>query len=158
MGYRLPPPHEFKVELLGHSVKSRVHIDNGTITGMVIPCFYRGRLICTRYEIMVVDHAGWPEPRHPDHSHQLHPHHEYDPIDLGEEGYDSVLVCFDSAPTGLSATGVIDEDAVKVTITAMCPSLVSDDADVPYAVYVLGDGTRSVVAKGIMHISAGPIQ
>lgn len=170
MGYRLPekrngfrPCHANFLD--DTASKTMLAMDNGTISYIAIPCFYG-----ERHDRMAHDHFGWPSPDSPDRSCQLPPGCEYavDPIDLELEGYDSVVASMIDAPEGLSMTGTIDYGFVNLKISAMCPTLVDEDADVKFCVYVTGDANgypygesvelRDVVLKGILHIVAGPIE
>ena len=146
------------------------------------------------------DHLGWPEPRRTDHScqaahrHHLHEHHPeipYDrhhhgwhaphrllnmskvfPIHLRKEGYKTISVALENAPSGLTVTGEIenrqDEDGnwiddwiIRLSVTPKCRTVIDEDVDVKYTVFANGnfDGrdVTHMVTKGIIHIIAGPI-
>lgn len=156
MSYRLPPKPDRRVHINESARQSIVRIDNGTITNLAIPCYrMKGRLL-TWLEITVIDHFGWPSPDRPDHSFQPFPPPCKDEVDLIEEGYDEVEVCFTDPPEGLVATGEIDRNIVRISISSMCESAKTENVDVPFSIYISGDGLRSVVTKGIIHIIAGP--
>ncbi len=111
------------------------------------------------------DYIGWPTTDRPDFSCQLPPGcdrslviHE---INLPEEGYQSVEVAMLNPPSGLSMTGVIDYDTIKLTISALCQSAKEEDIDVKFSIYVTGNKNgkqlRDIITKGILHINAGII-
>lgn len=172
MGYRLP---EKRCAGYGRHIindtarKTTIAIDNGTISHILIPTFYHERRYHDR---KLHDHFGWPYPGHPDKSCQIVPGEEclivLDEIDLSSEGYDAVEFCMVDPPEGLSASGSIDGNAISVSITAMCPDIVTDDVDVSFSIYVTGEieneydepnvPLRDVIAKGVLHIVAGPIE
>lgn len=130
------------------------------------------------------DHIGWPDPTHPDESSQdayvlRSPSFTYDPeeidwnhvhryldmsktipIHLKQEGYTSVEVAFAKKVEGLEASGSIDDYIIRFNINPMCDAAVHKDVEVPYTVFVLGTingrKVRDIVAKGILHIVAGP--
>lgn len=157
MSYRLPPKPDRRVHINEASRQSLIRIDNGTVTNLAIPCYrMRGRIL-TWLEIMVFDHFGWPSPDHPDHSFQPFPPPSENEIDLNEEGYDEVEICFIDPPEGFSATGTIDGSIIRISITSMCESAETEDVDVQFSIYISGEGLRSVVTKGTIHIIAGPI-
>lgn len=157
MSYRLPPKPDRRAHIEETARQSLVRIDNGTITNLAIPCYrMRGRIL-TWLEVMVLDHFGWPAPRRPDQSFQPFPPPSEDEIDLTEEGYDTVEICFVDPPEGLTATGTIDGSIVRVSITSMCESAETEDVDVQFSIYISGESLRSVVTKGTIHIIAGPI-
>lgn len=169
MGYRLP---DRRAQIFDIATKSDILVDNGTITRISIPCFYhRGKRPPVRHSRMMHDHVGWPSPDSPDRSCQLPvPTRPCPPlpeeIDLPGEGYESIEIAFHDAPEGLSATGVIDRNIVRITLTAMCEAASSIDIDVPYSVYAIGTAPasyggvslRDVVMKGTLHIAAGPLE
>ncbi len=132
------------------------------------------------------DHIGWPRPGKPDDSCQdayllKAPPYKYDearggwhhagryldmskctPIHLEREGYNQVDIAFADKPEGLTASGHIDDHVVRFSITPMCAGAVKEDLDVLYTVFVSGTvagrKARDVVAKGVLHILAGPIE
>lgn len=136
------------------------------------------------------DHIGWPNPTRPDESSQdayllrdgaLPYRYDYaeegwdhagryldmsemHPIHLLKEGYTTVEVAFVDPPQGLSATGSIrqeDDWVVRFSVNPNCPSALTEDVDVQYAVFVKGTvgsvQRRDVVARGTLRILAGPI-
>lgn len=169
MGYRQPDNRRHLVDVADQSV---ITIDNGTISHISIPCFYGyGEYFPGRRHRVIHDHFGWPSPNHVDQSCQL-PSERYDQIivfheiDLIGEGYGSIEVALFEPPLGLSMTGTIDGNYVKLSITSICSSAQEKDVDVKFSVYAIGrsDDTyepsvqlRDVVTKGILHIVAGPI-
>lgn len=169
MGYRLPEERRHMRDL---AAQADILVDNGTISRISVPCFYRYGHLVPPHDRMLHDHLGWPAPDSPDHSCQLPPSHHrchmhvvLDPIDLPGEGYTSVEVSFLDAPSGLEAVGSFDENMVNVTITAMCPEAVEHDVLVPFSVYAVGESTqdedyplRDVVTKGLLLVVAGPIE
>ena len=165
MGYRLPDERQ---QFRDVATKSDISVDNGTISRMSIPCNYGWLERPPRHDRMMHDHIGWPSPDHPDRSCQLPPRRygriiAAHPIDLPGEGYESIEVSLLDPPEGLSMSGDIDYDVVRLSIAAMCPDLEERGADVSFAVYAVGEseelGTqlRDVVTKGTLHIVAGPI-
>lgn len=165
MGYRRPRRHDEN-----HGIRSVIPVDNGTITHVMIPCFYEmdGHIYPHR---VIHDHFGWPAPDAPDDSCQLPDVPDWmelpEPVDLEEEGYDAVQVSFVDQPDGLNVTGQIDDNIVRLTISANCESAQTECVDVRFAVYISGkahdgdgDGIESplsdLVCKGIIHIIAGP--
>lgn len=172
MGYRIPPPTEERMHFDHTAVQCDISVDNGTISYIVIPCFYLFGKLFTRHEMMLIDHHGWPSPDSVDRSFQMWWVPRSRHIDLDAEGYDSVEIVFgEDEPDGLSAIGSIDVDLVRVTITSMCDDASETDVDVPYFIYVKGntvrpddwpDGEeyvshplRNLITKGTLHISAG---
>lgn len=158
MGYRLHLHPDRRVHIRNAATQSVINIDNGVISNIGIPCYYfRGEII-TRIDIMRIDHCGWPSPGRPDRSFQPYCHHRDHEVDFEAEGYEDVVIAFDDPPTGLQAYGTIDGSVIRVSITAMCQDAVSEDIDVPYAIYITGSNgnLRSVIAKGTLHIIAGP--
>lgn len=154
MTYRLPPRPERRAHIRATATQSVICVDNDTISKIDIPCFYRNDRVYTWIDMLARDHAGWPSPDKPDRSFQPNFHDE---IDLVAEGYDSASMEFLDPPEGLSATGEIDENIIKVTIDVSCESAVTEDVDVTFSIYVTGDGLRSLVTKGTLHIVAGLI-
>ena len=157
MGYRLQEPTDDRLHMIDTARQSVIHVDNGTISRVAIPCHYGSLAPLTPLEVMVIDHVGWPSPDHPDDSCQPSWQLMNSGIDLESEGYDSVEVAFTDAPTGLTATGEIDLDIVRLTISALCESAISEDEEVEFAVFLEGDNMRDVVTKGTIHIVAGPL-
>ncbi len=161
MGYRNLPLPDKRVHIVETAVESVIHVDNGSITHIAIPCFYKGGVVLTRLDMMMIDHAGWPSPGHRDRSAQVIPPYGFTEIDLPREGYNAVEVVFLDPPSGLAATGDIDVGVVNVTISSMCQSAESNDVEVPFSIYITGtsgsESLRSVVTKGTLHIVAGPI-
>lgn len=132
------------------------------------------------------DHIGWPNPGSPDQSSQDAyllkgaPYQYVDerggwsssgryldlsqfyPIHLQAEGYEDVEVTFANPPEGLTASGYIDDHIVRFVISPQCDAAVTEDVDVPYTVFVKGRVgsrlARDVVAKGVLHILAGPYE
>ena len=170
MGYRLPDHRpDKKGHIIDLSRQSFIAIDNGAISRISIPCFYRKDIFHDR---MRHDHFGWPYPGHPDDSCQLLPECSkaivLNEIDLSGEGYDSIVVSFLDPPDGLTANGSIDHDTIRVTFISMCPSAKENDIDVQFSIYATGTigeeyedeetiQLRDVVTKGILHIVAGSI-
>lgn len=161
MPYRLPPHHDRMVHIDETSTQSLVCVDNGTISYISIPCFYAGDTIVTRIDIMRIDHFGWPYPGHPDRSFQ--PHHctrDDIEVDLEAEGYEQVKVSFDwdNVPSGLTASGSIDGNIIRIMISAACADAIDEDIDVPFSAFVRGENVSSIAMKGIIHILHGPYQ
>lgn len=170
MGYRLPDKRcaDHGRHIDDTARKTKISIDNGTVSHLLIPTFYHEH---RHHDRKLHDHLGWPSPDHPDKSCQVVPWEEdlvvLDEIDLSGEGYDFVEFCVADDIDGLSATGSIDGNAVSLSITAMCPDAVKEDLDVAFSAYVVGEirndydepdvRLRDVIAKGILHIVAGPI-
>lgn len=167
MGYRRPRRHDEN-----HGIRSVIPVDNGTITHLAVPCFYEveGHPYPHPHRLMH-DHIGWPAPDSPDWSSQVPdmPGHDWhhDHVDLRSQGYDSVQVSIVDQPEGLSITGQIDGDMVRLTIAANCEEAQTECIDVRFAAYISGnapdgneDGVESplmdLVCKGIVHIIAGP--
>lgn len=156
MGYRLPPTPDQRVQIIETVTQSVIHVDNGVITNIAIPCFYDDGEVLTYLDKMVIDHDGWPNPGHPDASYQPCNHDEDTEINLEDEGYDSVVVQFIDPPEGLSGTGTIDGNIVRVSIETSCHAADEADMDVPFSIYLIGDSMKSAVTKGTLHIVAGP--
>lgn len=165
MGYRLPPPHDHPIQIDETASKTLICVDNGSIAHIAIPCFYANGEIVTRMDIMRIDHMGWPGPRRPDRSFQHHRCHEDDiEVDFEAEGYEGVNVSLLDAPSGIHAEGRIDGNIIRIDIGAFCPEAQDKDLEIPYTITVWGgraqndiaDSLYSVVAKGILHIVAGP--
>lgn len=157
MGYRLPEPSPYYQHVVNAAMPTKVCMDNGTIMHLSIPCFrdYEGKI--TWYDVQCIDHHGWPTPDSIDRSFQpIQEHESPQPIDLKAEGYDTVEVSFLDAPDGLTGHGYIDVNIVRVVVNAACETLMDTDADVRFAVYVKGIGLKDVIAKGVLHIVAGP--
>ena len=166
MGYRIPRRHDEN-----HGIRSVIPVDNGTISHVMIPCFYEIEdHPYPHHHRMMHDHIGWPEPTAPDWSCQIpdmpgpfpHPH-----MSLEEQGYNSVQVSMIDQPEGFGITGQIDGDMVRLIISANCESAQTECVDVRFAAYISGnapdgdgDGVESplmdLVCKGIVHIIAGP--
>lgn len=82
--------------------------------------------------------------------------------------YDRIVVRLADTVTGLTFTGIIENDIIKLTISAFCESAIDDDVKVRFAVYAVGDGltegtsdtlaVSDVVTKGTLRIVAGPIE
>lgn len=82
--------------------------------------------------------------------------------------YDRIVVSLAETVTGINFTGTIENDIIKLTITAYCESAVDNDVKVRFAVYAVGDGLTEgssdimaisdVVTKGTLRIVAGPIE
>lgn len=131
------------------------------------------------------DHVGWPTPDEPDRSSQAsyaiaknlyayqydydnegwtHPGRYLDlstmhPIHLVKEGYTGVEIAFVNAPEGLKAEGWLDEKddwVVRFLINPMCEAAITEDVDVSYTVFVIGEKRRDIAAKGTLRILAGP--
>lgn len=115
-------------------------------------------------------HHLHPEDHYDHHRHGWHhPHHLLDmshvyPIHLKKEGYKNISVALENPPSGLSVTGAIDSTddwVVRVSVTPKCRTVIDEDVDVPYTIFANGsfDGrdVTHMVAKGIIHIIAGPI-
>lgn len=164
MSYRLPEDreqHHHYRHIVNEATESLLVIDNGTISRISIPCVYEQ----LGHHKMWHDHVGWPSVDRPDNSCQLPPGYDralvIHEINLPEEGYQSVEVAMLNPPSGLSMTGFIDYDTIKLTISALCQSAKEEDVDVKFSVYAIGskDGNqlRDVVTKGILHINAGII-
>jgi len=69
------------------------------------------------------------------------------PIHLSAEGYNQVIIKMNNPPTGFSITGSIDELEdwiIRLRITAQCPSAVTENIHIPFAVHV-SDGDRTDV-------------
>ena len=81
--------------------------------------------------------------------------------------YDDIEVALADTVTGLAFTGTIENNIIKLTIAAFCPSAEDDDVKVRFAVYAVGDGltegssntvaVSDVVTKGTLRIVAGPL-
>lgn len=98
---------------------------------------------------MVHDHFGWPSPDNADKSCQLPPTRcrwlpVVEGIDLEGEGYSSILVSMTDPPDGLSFSGAIDGNVVKLTITSLCEDAVEKDLDIPFCVYALSENAPVV--------------
>lgn len=130
------------------------------------------------------DHIGWPNPGNPDSSSQDAylikgaPYQYSDerggwedsgryldlsqffPIHLEAEGYESVEILFANPPKGLTASGYLDDYIIRFVISPQCDDALLEDVEVPYTVFVSGTvgkrKARDVVAKGVLHILAGP--
>lgn len=129
-------------------------------------------------------HRNYPGHIHPNHPYHpnIHYHngHWHDPhilldlsktfpIHLKEEGYTTVDVVFKDPPEGITASAFIDDTedwVIRVDIDLNCEEAISDDIEVPYSIFVNGSfkdsktttrTMRNIVAKGILHILAGPI-
>lgn len=170
MGYRLPDKQkEFFPCHVSHldntASRTIITVDNGTISHILIPCFYG-----EHHDRMMHDHLGWPSSSNVDRSCQLPPGCEYvaTPIDMEDEGYHTITVSMIDPPPGLVISGTMEYGAINLRIEAMCDSAVTDDLDVTVCIYAIGDFgsyvyddpivTRSVVLKGRLHIVAGPIR
>lgn len=169
MGYRLPDrPCDFGRHIDDTARKTKISVDNGTVSHLAIPVFYHER---RHHDRRLHDHIGWPSPGHPDRSCQLPPWEEdvvtLDEIDLQGEGYDSVEFCTAEDVEGLSVVGAIHGNAVSLSISAMCPAASESDLSVEFSAYIAGEidndyeepdvQLRDVIAKGVLHIVAGPI-
>lgn len=160
MGYRLP---EYWYHASDVSPHIRIAIDNGIVSRIAIPCFYRyfdG--MTTTHDRMMHDHIGWPSPGHPDASCQEHDgcgHLVIRDIDLEEEGYDSIEADMVDGPEGLTISGEIDGSVIRLTIKSLCQEAIEESIDVPFSIYAVSDDDtmRDVVIKGVLHIVAGPI-
>lgn len=83
--------------------------------------------------------------------------------------YDDIVVALEDTVTGLTFTGLIENDIIKLTISAFCTAAEDDDVKVRFAVYAVGDGltegtsdsttpaVSDVVTKGTLKIVAGPL-
>lgn len=172
------------------STKNKIYIQNGVTGYFAIPCWYnemKHPLHTKIHNIDRHDHYGWPEPDRPDHSCQsAHRHHleiPYDhcrhgwhdthrlidmsqifPIHLKAEGYKSISVALENAPSGLTVNGSIDSTddwVIRLSVTPKCKTVTDEDVDVKYTVFANGsfDGrdVSHMVAKGVIHIIAGLI-
>lgn len=167
------------------TTENRTFVQNGATARLAIPCWYIEVPRPHRampHNVDEHDHIGWPAPGQPDDSCQIiqghyHPYDGYGwrlikrYIDMGlchpihlqstAEGYTGVEVAFVDPPTGLTASGELDDYVVRVYINPMCQSAVKEDVDVPYTVFIKGTRggkqIRDVAAKGILRIVAGPI-
>lgn len=160
MGYRLSPPTEERRHYDATADKSTISVDNGTITRLAIPCFYERGHVLTRDYVMHVDHHGWPAPDSPDRSwqHWDHPDDDDDAIHFEDEGYTDVEVAFAAdAPEGLSATGSIDVNIIRVVITAECEDALTEDVETAFSIHVTGEGLNNTITKGTLRIVAGPL-
>jgi hypothetical protein len=157
MGYRLPPRPEVRHHYDATAEKSTISVDNGTIAHLAIPCFYWHGQVLTRDYVMRVDHAGWPSPDSVDMSWQLWDVPD-DGIHLEDEGYTQVEVVLASdAPAGLSATGSIDVNVVRVAITAECQDALTEDVETAFSIHVTGEGLDDIITKGTLRVVAGPL-
>lgn len=157
MGYRLPEPSLHYQHVMNAAMPTKVCMDNGTIMHLSIPCFRDTEDRITWYDVQRIDHHGWPTPDSVDHSFQpIQEHDGPQEIDLVAEGYSEVEVAFFDAPDGLTGYGHIDVNIVRAVVNASCETLMDTDADVRFAIYAKGIGLKDVVAKGILHIVAGP--
>lgn len=178
MTYRLPDKWSM---IIDRASKNVIVVDNGTISRIVIPCAYGPTHFPPPWHDKAAhDHMGWPTPDSPDQSCQIpvetisdspdeHQGEMFvvNEIDFAAEGYDEIAVAFTNPPAGLDASGYIDYNLVRVTITTMCEGAVQDDLDVPFSVYAIGSNTdsetgetiqlRDVITKGMLHIIAGPL-
>lgn len=169
MTYRLPNhPPERRRHLFDVATPVDIYVDNGTIARVEIPCSYVSHFCHDR---KFHDHIGWPSPDHPDGSCQIPSEMTkvvmVNEINLPDEGYNDIDISFVDAPDGLIAEGSIDVDVVWLTFSPVCASAVTSDVDVTFAAYATGlgmdnDGNmtvplRDVVAKGKLHIVAGPL-
>lgn len=172
MGYRLQeqPAITTKLVRLFDDTASPViiSVDNGTVSRISIPCEYGWLAGNPPIVRMMIDHAGWPSPGHPDRSCQDMSDVTYQsrPIDLEAEGYESVEVSLNDPPYGLSVEGNLTGSLVSVTITSMCPDAINHDVYVEFSAYLVGatEGfdhevaqLRDIGAKGVIHIVAGPV-
>ena len=170
MGYRLSDKQkEFLPCHINHLDNTASHtiitVDNGTISHILIPCFYG-----EHHNKMLHDHFGWPSPSHVDRSCQLPPgcEHVSVPIDMKDEGYHTIKISMINPPSGLVVSGSMEYGAINLRIEAMCDSAITSDLDVVICIYAIGDfgsylygettAIRNVVLKGKIHIVAGPIR
>lgn len=157
MSYRLPPRPSGRMPVIHTVMQSDVLVDNGTIAHLAIPFFRKNGRIVTRADIMRIDHRGWPHPGHRDRSWQPCMSFNSQPVNLNDEGYESVEISFVTPPSGLTAVGDIDGNVVRIDVTSLCPDATSDDVLVPFSAYIVGESLRDVAIKGVLHIVAGPI-
>ena len=173
MGYRLPEerPHQ----MCATANESMIVVDNGSITRISIPCYYRyiEDSYDDRWHREQHDHFGWPSPDSPDDSCQIVSTREYaqtlviNEIDLSGEGYTGVEVCMTEPPEGLSIQSVIDGNVIRLTIYASCPDAETEDIKARFSIYAVGSCSeygnedeallRDVVTKGMLRIKAGSI-
>ena len=165
MGYRYPeaflPDDPVIMDETG--TKSVISVDNGVITFLAIPCIYIHGQIISRLDVMRIDHSGWPYPGHPDESFQPMSIVDDHEINLADEGYHTVESVLGDDVSGLSVEGDIDRSIVRIKISAMCEDAISDDVEVPFAIYVTGETSdhvqlRSLVTKGMIRVVAGLIE
>lgn len=164
MGYRTSPDdrHPFGHRPIIDLASNRtVLIDNGAISRISIECFYE---IPEEPHRKWHDHIGWPSPDSLDDSCQAWVMDEHlIAIDLEDEGFNIVRVSLLNPPSGLSASGTIEENKVIIEFNAACPSAESDDVEVSFAIYIIGQATldgrnlNDVLMKGTLRIIAGPI-
>lgn len=164
MSYRLPDERMRGIRDIAR--KSVIFVDNGSISRINIFCHRHwprwNRM--TRIDKMIEDHAAWPSPDSPDDSRPYGQIIVTQDIDLTEDGYDTIEVSLLDPPDGLTMSGEIVHDSVKLTIVTMCQDAMEDDLDVMFAIYATGTSTideselRDVVTKGRIHIVAGPIE
>lgn len=157
MSYRLPPCPRPAMPIVHSSTQSDVIVDNGTIAHLVIPFFRKNCKMITRRDIMQQDHIGWPDPGHRDRSWQPWMSFNSSPIDLKEEGYDSIEIAFSPEVSGLTAVGDIQDHFVRIDIESMCPDAEDEDLFVQFSAYLVGETLRDIASKGTIHIVAGPI-
>lgn len=157
MSYRLPPRPSGRMPVIHATTQSDVVVDNGTIAHLAVPFFRKNGRIVTREDIMRFDHNGWPYPGHRDHSWQPCMKFNSKPVDLNEEGYESVEIYFSEQHQGLTAVGDIERNIVRIDVTSLCPDAIDNDIYVPFSAYIIGNSLRDVAIKGILHIIAGPI-
>lgn len=169
MTYRLPNhPPERRRHLFDVATPVDVYVDNGTIARLKVPCSYVG---VTHHDHKLHDHIGWPSPDHPDDSCQIVEAGNkivmVNEMNLPDEGYTDIRFAFVDKPDGLTADGEIDVDTVWLTFSPHCESAITEDVEVIFAAYATGlgmdyDGNMTVplsdiIAKGTLHIVAGPL-
>lgn len=159
MGYRLaPPPPDNVVHIDATATKSVINVDNGSITHLTFPCYYLNGELVSYFDIMRIDHLGWPSPDHADESWQPTDVCDEEEIDLLSQGYDSADVMFDYTGDGITGKAWIENNLVRVVVNVRCQEAQHDDIDVPFSVIIFNsdESTQmlSMVTKGIIHVSA----
>jgi hypothetical protein len=86
------------------------------------------------------------------------------PIHLTTEGYDTYVVAFEPAVTGLSATAAIDsvnDSIIRVVFTLACPSAELEDVETSYSVLASrgANATKRTdcVLRGTLEIEDAPL-
>lgn len=157
MSYRTPSsPTEYRTQVHADAESCDIYMDNCTKFRMTIQCYYEYTALHSR---QLHDYVGWPSPDYPDNSCQSRYRDGkviVEPIDLTEEGYDTVDVRFSTSnPSELSASGTINGNVIEVTFDINSNDAVNEDAEFNFYVYVTGDEMKSLATKGTLHVLAG---
>lgn len=141
-----------------------IEIANGIVSRIAIPCYYvydkHGLPLPPHVAPTFIDHLGWPNPGHPDHS--LQPVEWYgvtvDPIHLSDEGYRTAdFIMGEDAPRGLYVNTSIDDNVIRIAMRAMCDDADVEQVEVPFSLYLSGNlqygfPARDLVTSGIVRI------